>query len=252
MLSIYKIALGPVLIAQARRLRRTALRLPEPAGPRYGHIHASGSHPLRVLIVGDSSAAGVGVAHQTQALAPQVARELAARLSRPVQWQLVARSGVNSAEAIELVRGAALLPADVVVTALGTNDVTAQIGRARFRRNYERLLALVRERTGAVGAVLTGLPPLHILPAAPQPLRWYLGRCARQLDAIVRSICEQAQELRYVSLQWAAQPEKMARDKFHPGLEQYAVWAGMVATEIVALARSNPAGPLPLWPATHA
>ena len=54
-----KIMLSPVLVAQAVVTRARLPRLPEPEGQRHGVI---GRGPLlRVLITGDSSAAGVGV-----------------------------------------------------------------------------------------------------------------------------------------------------------------------------------------------
>lgn len=104
MLTLYKIALGPVLIAQARWLRATALRLPEAAGPRRG-VEGECSKsvpPLRILIVGDSSAAGVGVQEQSHALAQPLARLLSAVTGRRVAWQLIAKSGVNTREALDL------------------------------------------------------------------------------------------------------------------------------------------------------
>ena len=67
--------LSPLLI-QALLLRKHALRLPEATGARQG---SSGEGaPLRVLIIGDSSAAGVGVSTQHDALAGQLAIALAA------------------------------------------------------------------------------------------------------------------------------------------------------------------------------
>ena len=80
MLILGKLLLGPLLLAQARRLRKTALRLPEAAGPRSGVEFpalraALVAEPLRLLVVGDSSAAGVGVDHQEQALAQPLARQ---------------------------------------------------------------------------------------------------------------------------------------------------------------------------------
>ena len=61
-----KLLLSPVLVAQAVVTRGRMPRLPEAAGPRQGEV---GSGPLlRLLIVGDSSAAGVGVAQQRDAL----------------------------------------------------------------------------------------------------------------------------------------------------------------------------------------
>lgn len=248
MLTLYKIALGPVLLAQARWLRTTALRLPEAAGPRSG-VEGEGSQAapaLRILVVGDSSAAGVGVDKQADALAQPLARRLAAVTGRRVSWQLVAKSGVNTGEALGLVMRSELGPADFVVTALGTNDVTSQRKPAEFLRDYVALSAHLNERTGAKGMVVTGLPPLRILPAAPHPLRWYLGRYAMTLDRMLRDWVESHAARRYVSLQWAAKPKDMAIDRYHPGPGQYRRWAELVCEEIVALMRGSRGSSIPL------
>src|SRR6185437_14370723 len=99
-----------------------------------------------------------------------------------VAWQLVAKSGVNTSEALDMLKHSDLRPADYLVTALGTNDVTSQRRPSQFLQDYVALADTLRRRTGAVGLVVTGLPPLRILPAAPHPLRWYLGRYAIHLD----------------------------------------------------------------------
>jgi hypothetical protein len=136
MLTLCKALLSPVLLIQACWLRRTALRLPEAAGPRSGvEGGAAQSARLRILVVGDSSAAGVGVEKQSEALARPVAKLLATRTGRPVVWQLVAKSGVKH-EALELLSHAELGPADFLVTALGTNDVTSQRAPAQFVADY--------------------------------------------------------------------------------------------------------------------
>jgi lysophospholipase L1-like esterase len=237
MLSLYKLVLGPVLLIQARRLKRTALRLPEAAGPRCGSEGEQDAQraPLRILIVGDSSAAGVGVDDQAQALAQPVAKLLASKLGRSVTWQLVAKSGVTTEESLALLMNSELGPADFFVTALGTNDVTAQRSPRQFLKDYRRLVEEVRRRTGAVGMVVTGLPPLRILPAATHPLRWYLGQYAARLDRALKHWISQDVTARYVSLDWAAKPLEMARDRFHPGARQYRRWAELVSEQIVDL-----------------
>src|SRR5258708_25321492 len=93
-------------------------------------------------------------------------------LIRSVRWQLVAKSGVNTGQALELLNGRELLPADVLVTALGTNDVTSQRKPYQFISDYEALVDALLKRVGARFAVISGLPPLHLTPATPQPLRW--------------------------------------------------------------------------------
>jgi len=235
MLPLYKITLGPLLLSQARRIRRTALRLPEPGGPREGVIPAAGdAKPIRLLFLGDSSAAGVGVDTQAQALASQAAAFLAARTGAAVEWQLIAKSGLNTRELIHYLETHVLKPADVVVTALGVNDVTSQRSARQFVSDYRELIDKVFHAVGARIAIVNGVPPMHILPAAPQPLRWYLGQCASRLDARLREWIATADHLKYVSLQWAARPKEMARDGYHPGLDQYRRWAEMVAESAAA------------------
>lgn len=235
MLILAKILLGPLLLLQGRRLRKTALRLPEATGPRSGvEIPASdvtasvATAPLQVLVVGDSSAAGVGVEHQEQALAQPLARHLAARSGRPVAWQLVAQSGVNSLEALDLLARHEIGPATVLVVALGVNDVTSQMSARRYLANLRQLSERLRAQAGVEHIVFSGLPPMHLLPLAPQPLRWYLGRCAHKLDRALRAWIGRDPALRYCSLQWTL-PQEMAQDGFHPGPGQYARWAEMCA-----------------------
>jgi lysophospholipase L1-like esterase len=222
-----KLALGPLLLPQAHWVRRTALRLPEAAGVRQGRI-GRGEVALRLLVVGDSSAAGVGVADQAQALALPLAKLLSEKLGAAVAWQLVAQSGVNAAQAIEMLAQAQLQPADVVVTVLGVNDVGSQTPASQFSGQLSLLWDLLRERTGARWAVACGVPPMHLLTAVPQPLRWYLGRYAGWLDVTVRGWTQQ-QGLGYCALHWAADPGNLALDGFHPGPGLYPKWAGRLA-----------------------
>lgn len=231
-----RLALGPILLPQARHVRRTALRLPEAEGPRDG-VAGHGEPVLRILVVGDSSAAGVGLADQAQALALPLAHRLRESLGGSVGWQLVAKSGVDSLDARSMVSQAALAPADVLVTVLGVNDVTAQRSAADYTANLGALWAQVRSRTGARWAVCCGLPPMGLLTAVPQPLRWYLGLYADRLDAEARRFT-QAHGLGYCDLRFAADPSLLAPDGFHPGLALYPQWARKLA-EIVAGAQEQ-------------
>jgi enoyl-CoA hydratase/carnithine racemase len=85
-----KLALTPLLVAQAPVTRARMPRLPEAEGPRQGVV---GRGPLlRLLMAGDSSAAGVGVVTQREALAVHWPAQLAQACTVRVHWQLLARS----------------------------------------------------------------------------------------------------------------------------------------------------------------
>jgi lysophospholipase L1-like esterase len=207
------------------------LRLPEAAGAREG-MEGEGDLRLRLLVVGDSSAAGVGVADQAQALAMPLAANLAQRLGGSVGWQLAAQTGMNTAQARDWVARLPLHDADVVVTALGVNDVSSQTTAARFVRETGLLWSELRELTGARWAAISGLPPMHMLSAVPHPLRWYLGRYSAWLDTAIRRWAEE-QRLGYLALQWASDPAHLAEDGFHPGPALYPQWADRLGDLIV-------------------
>ena len=165
----------------------------------------------------------------------QTSELLAARLDVPVEWQLLAKSGVNTQQALKLLPRGLLKPIDVLITALGTNDVTSQRSASQFLADYKTLVNHVRQQYSDLVVVITGLPPLRILPAAPHPLRWYLGKYAASLDAMLMRWVQSEAGFRYVSLDWAAVPKDMAKDRFHPGLGQYRHWAHLVAESIAEL-----------------
>lgn len=232
MLVAARLALAPLLLRQGRAVRRTAARLPEAAGPRAGTV-GEGAPVLRVLVLGDSSAAGVGIATQEQALAQPLARALADRLQGAVAWQLVAASGIDTPGARQLLSQARVAPADVAVTVLGVNDVTAQRSAASFVREQAQLWTDLRARAAAPWGVVCGLPPMARLTALPQPLRWYLGRWAAGLDSALREWARQA-GLGVCALDWADDPRLLADDGFHPGPALYPAWTQRLADIIVA------------------
>ena len=173
------IILGPLLLIQGMWVRKTIPALPEAAGPRSGV--AGTGEKLRLLVLGDSAAAGVGVAHQDHALAGLLVGILSERYC--VQWRLEAVSGATTAATLERIAGMESEDYDVAVTSLGVNDVIVNGGLTAWRQRQRRLREVLRESFGINRLIITGLPPMANFPALPQPLRWYLGRRARQFDA---------------------------------------------------------------------
>lgn len=241
-LTATKIALFPLLAAQGLHVRRKALELPEAAGeregealPEAGRERAGEGRALRLLVVGDSSAAGVGVAQQHDALAGRVAASLADELGRPVRWQLVARTGNTALEALTQLRETERLGgADILLTAVGVNDVVRQVPRSRTLAQLSELHALARERAGVRYWLHSGLPPMHQFPLLPSPLRWLLGSQAELLNEELQDwLGDQAD--RALRRMPASLRENIvaqglvAEDGFHPGPRGYALWGESLA-----------------------
>lgn len=228
---LLKLILGPLLLLQGWHTRRVTPRLPEAVGDRTGE-QGSGS-PLRLLIAGDSSAAGVGVAEQSQALAGQLAERLARHYH--LHWQLIARSGLDTLELAELLQAEPPQKFDAALLLVGVNDVAASRSSGAWLEAFGHLLELVRNRFGVRRLIVFPVPPMHLFPALPQPLRWYLGLRARRFNQGLTELVGRRPDCELVGPLPLAGP-LMAADGFHPGAEIYALWADRVA----ALLRPEP------------
>lgn len=242
LLAVVKLVLAPLLVWQGRQVRRKALRLPEAEGPREG-VAGTGTVCLRLLIVGDSSAAGVGAPNQTQALAGRLSEALSQRLGGSVVWQLIARTGDTTQVSLTAVRNLQLHPADVMVTALGLNDVVAQVPPKRWLQRLDKLDRAAARRAGVKHVVHSGIPPLHVFPLLPNPLRWVLGQDARAYNDALAAWVRRWPERWWLPLPIEPDREQspdtsvlMAEDGFHPGPAAYALWAeqlaGLIASDI--------------------
>ena len=217
---ILRVPLLPLLAAQGLSVRRNAQLLPEPTGPREGR---EGRGPrLRLLIAGDSSAAGVGAGTQKQALSGQLVRQLGKHYT--VEWRLEATTGHTTRDTIERLQNIEGRY-DVAVTALGVNDVTRAVTKAQFMHRQTRLLKLLTETLGTRRIVLTGVPQMHRFPALPQPLAWVLGRQAGRLDHGLQQVAASFPQARHLSLSLPDDPALAAPDGYLPSPKAYAIWA---------------------------
>jgi lysophospholipase L1-like esterase len=225
-----KLVLSPVLVAQALVTRARLPRLPEAAGAREGEV---GRGPtLRLLILGDSSAAGVGVSAQSRAFAGFLTTALARHAGRRVQWRLIARSGVTSAQCLALLADEAPGPADIAVVVLGVNDVVDQVPSQRAIAAREAIVNRLRNAHGTAHVVFAPLPPVHHFPGLPQPLRWVAGRDARRHDEATAAWARTRSDVSHVPIDLPLNREVMAADGFHPGEPVYRICGTAIAEHI--------------------
>jgi lysophospholipase L1-like esterase len=224
------ISLAPVIVPQGIWTNLRVPTLPEPPGAREGS--AGTGPPLKLLVVGDSAAAGVGVAHQDEALLGQVVSRLAGRYS--VEFALHAKTGYTTADILRRLDEMAPRDFDVALTSLGVNDVLALTGRHTWLERQARLRQVLREKFGVRLSVLSGLPPVHSFPALPQPLRWHLGSRATEFNEVLDRAVDTDPDTRLVNLRFSADASMMASDGFHPGAPIYSEWAERAARIILS------------------
>ncbi len=225
-----KLALSPLLVLQALRTRTRLPRLPEANGRRHG---VAGRGPaLRLLIAGDSSAAGVGVARQADALAGQLVPMLADACQARVAWRLLARSGLTTAQTLAFLRDQDLPHFDLAVIVTGVNDVVDQVPSHQAVSARAALANWLRNGLGVAHVVFAPLPPVHHFPGLPQPLRWVIGADARRHDAAMARWTATRSDVSRVQIDLLLNRGVMASDGFHPGEPVYRQCASAISRHI--------------------
>ena len=234
---VISVLLIPILLLQGVWARFNTVKLPEALGERTGHCGSGDSgESMRLLIVGDSAAAGVGANLQQDALVGQLSSTLA--IKQQIQWQLVAKSGLTSTD---IVKELELLPAqkfDLILVSVGVNDVTHFTKQALWVNNIHTIVTLLNTKFGADDIILSSIPPVHLFTALPQPLRWWLGMRAKKLNTLMTTAVENINKCSVLTVKLPFSPEYLAKDGFHPSTKAYKVWAEQAA-EMFTLSLEN-------------
>jgi lysophospholipase L1-like esterase len=244
------LALVAVIAAEVV-LAATAEYLPNDPGYRVeATIPARIGPPLELVVLGDSTVAGVGSPTEDEALAVLVAERVAADLGRAVHVLGLGEPGARTAtvlsDQIPLLRGKRV---DVLLIVIGSNDVTHVTRPSALRASTTALIAAARDATGAP-VVIGGIPQFRTVPALRQPLRAATGAYANVLREVQRSAVAAA-EAPYVDIaalaspRFVGKPESMSSDGFHPSPIGYGFWADALAPAVADAAREQVSRPLP-------
>ena len=208
-------------------------RLGTPPGDSAGTL--AGDQPtLRLLALGESTVAGVGVDAPSEALTAQTARALNAATGCAVAWQAVGQMGATVRLAREelLPRIPAGAQADVCLIVLGVNDTLRLRAPSRWARDMSALVDEVRVRVDPSLIVLTAVPPVGHLTALSQPLRRQLGRHAARLDEALQSVAHEQGDIIHASMPFDGGADFLAADGFHPSTLGYRAWGERLAAYI--------------------
>ena len=211
------------IAARSRRYARPDLGLAMRAT-----VGEPGAAPLRVVLVGDSTALGVGVDSVGETVGGRLA-ELLSEAGTRVVLSSVAVSGARCADlATQVARAQLGERPDVAVVLVGTNDATHLV---RPGEAANALATAVRRLRDAGTAVVVGTcPDLAAVRAFAPPLRQIVGwlgrRVARSQAAAVRAAGASVVDLAaQVGPVFRADPGMFCEDAFHPSADGYRVMA---------------------------
>src|SRR3954467_15985294 len=232
---------GEVLAAKARRYAKPTMGLGVRAW--VGRVSAP---PLRLVLLGDSAAIGVGVEWLSETVGGQLARLLAEGSAdtgeRHVLLSSVGVAGSRSADlATQVARALLGDRPDVAVVLIGAHDATS----LRSPEEADELLgqAVRRLRESGVRVVVGTCPDLGALRAIAPPLRQVAGMLgrrmakaqARAVQAAGGAVVDLAEETGAV---FRADAGTFCYDGFHPSADGYRVWAHALYPAVAKAAMS--------------
>ncbi|KZL18902.1 hypothetical protein PsAD2_02418 [Pseudovibrio axinellae] len=181
-------ALLPVYIVEGLRARANSLRLSPAPGPQFGKVAGQGQQ-ISLLVVGDSSVAGVGLEHTSHGLTYKMAKKIAEATGQPVKWRAAGNNSATSSQICDVV--VPNLPrADYthIYISIGFNDLKNFRSGKAWKKGFGELIYALRTKYPHARLYWSKLmSPMNVpalswaLGAVLEPRRQMINRVATQL-----------------------------------------------------------------------
>lgn len=221
----------PVYIAQGMRVRMTRPRLAPPEGRHSGLVPGKGK-PVRLLVLGDSSAATVGADSVEHSIAHNLASRIGVHSGNPVEWRA---AGFNSATSLDLrdhvVPNLDRAQWDIIVISVGTNDAKNWRTISGFRKSFGGMLYALRARYPDARIAWCRMIDPRLIPALPQPMANILSIRTAAMNSAGERLCRERFALALDPVPVEG-PDGFSHDGFHASESGYRYWAEHVFEQL--------------------
>ncbi|MGB3503017.1 MAG: SGNH/GDSL hydrolase family protein [Mesorhizobium sp.] len=215
----------PVYAWQGLAVRRRTQRMLPASGPVMHRIEGEGPE-IRLLMLGDSSVASVGIERSEHGIAAELARLIAASTGRPVVWRAAGFSSATAGQIRDfVVPNLDAAPWTHIGLAIGTNDAKNFHSGGRFKREFGGLLYALRAKWPEARLVWSPVVEMTRVPALPPALGRILEVRAQALNDIGMGLCLERGAAPAARLPILDPAAGFSTDGFHASRLGYAAWA---------------------------
>ncbi len=222
--------------AEALYIKYNGKPVARPTIPRQEQTDGQGP-PLRYAILGDSTTISQGGDYQK---GYAVASAAALANHHRVTWRNFGISGARAQDVArkQLPQALGFKP-DVVLIAVGANDVTHVTATKSVEASLEHIIADLQHQNPHIRIILTGSPDMGSVPRFPWPVRQLADHKTKNLNRMATQLASKHhQTFAPVAAQtgptFRAHPELFAADNFHPTNDGYALWIPVINAAIAA------------------
>ncbi len=241
--AILTFPLLPLMYFQGKKIKASVPRLPEAKGTN-GLCSISSEKTLRMLTIGESTIAGVGVNTHEEGFTGALANELATKLKTDVDWKVYAKSGYTakrvSEKIIDLIKEKSI---DLIVIGLGGNDAFELNTPKKWAKDVQKLIKTIRLKFKETPIVFINMPPIKEFPAFTSLIKFSIGNLVNILGKELEKIVKDYENVYYYSreiisadiikrFELKIKPTDLFSDGVHPSKTTYQVWAKDVSNFI--------------------
>ena len=220
--------LFPLLWYQGMRLKREVPRLPLPGDSPFG-ICKGKDKEFKILGLGESPMAGVGIAKHSLTLTGLTAVKLNKLLGCSVKWEILAESGLSLKNLNKLIGEQLGKNADLVLVSMGGNDVFQLTPPWVWKNNINTCVKLLYEKENKPLILFSPVPPVGRFPAIPNPLRIMFSFWGLLLQASLAQTINSMDNAYLLDERFPEGKEYYLEDGIHPSPLAYDPWSEKLA-----------------------
>jgi lysophospholipase L1-like esterase len=200
----------PFLVYQAKKVRKSSPKLPSQSS-----LLTLGQGENHILLIGESTVAGVGASSPAHTLAGNFYR----LLGQSYQIETIGKKGLRVKDALSLYyqhRKTEAPKSKGVILFLGANDCFLLTNPVAFKKEVETLIHQIQMITSAKWIYLAAIPPVHLFPAFSKRMQSFLQVQRNYLQAELEQIAACNPKVIYQEIPMDLQPEFFSSDRIHP------------------------------------
>jgi lysophospholipase L1-like esterase len=246
--AIISLPLLPLLYFQGKNIRKKVPKLPEAKEPK-GFVNGNFDKTLKLLSIGESTIAGVGVDYHKNGFTGALANTLSRELENNINWRVYARSGYTVKQLCKkIVPKIEESSTDIIVIGMGGNDAFTLNSPKKWVNDITNLINLLQSKFPDTPIFFTNMPPIKEFPAFTKTIKFVIGNLVEILGNQLNNVVNNNENVYYyneiVTLKnWSkrhALPNNNSKiyfsDGVHPSKLTYHVWgeemAGFIKSKI--------------------
>ncbi|NNE27755.1 MAG: SGNH/GDSL hydrolase family protein [Saprospiraceae bacterium] len=233
----------PLLYFQAKKVRKNTPILPPALNPK-GVTGSVKNELARILIIGESTMAGLGVVYHADGFSGALSESVSQLTEKKVIWEVHAKSGYTVQQLNDRIIKHIQGQFDLIVIGVGGNDAFTLNTTQQWSKDILKMIQLLRSKFPAAKIVFINMPPIHAFPGFTPLLQKTLGNRVELLGRRLKQLADRIQNVYYINEKielnkWKQKHNKtysteaFFSDGIHPSKRTYQTWAKEVAAFII-------------------